>query len=405
MEASQNSTRGRRSSAEIESKGCYLRSFSSILFNLNDTAFAILCNEVDLMKVDKSILYLQNDPGESFHIIITGSVSFFFEQDRKVQNALQLQHQREYLINDTTGTECYSVHLGQYVTELKGGEVFGDIFHKVPAAKKARQKLTKPQTKHNTHKPPEDTQLHGRLCSAVAADNTTLLVVYLDTFKRTLQSYFSQGLSSTAQQLRKMPLFARCSPSTLLQIAHNATKQQYAYNNLLAPHDSAIECVYIIFSGKVRVSSGTNNASLLVKSGNVQLTLTASQVMPLEFLEPSQEYQSRRMAYILQDTTFGTEKDRSIDLCCMDFTDVCVSKVSSAEPDYTMQPIVEEEEDVGINRRRVSTNKVKELVCDVPMCACIFTSHTSRIEKWHPVFFNVLFHRNKHVLNLNIIFS
>ena len=84
-----------------------------------DTAFAILCNEVDLMKVDKSILYLQNDPGESFHIIITGSVSFFFEQDRKVQNALQLQHQREYLINDTTGTECYSVHLGQYVTELK----------------------------------------------------------------------------------------------------------------------------------------------------------------------------------------------------------------------------------------------------------------------------------------------
>lgn len=102
----------------------------------------------------------------------------------------------------------------------------------------------------------------GRLCSAVVdTDRTRLLTVHANTYNRILRPHHlsQRSLLPSMAAIRSLPLFERSSYSTIAQVAHNALKQQYAHTTRLATYGSSIDKIYVILSGKVKVSSGISS--------------------------------------------------------------------------------------------------------------------------------------------------
>lgn len=114
-----------------------------------------------------------------------------------------------------------------------------------------------------------------------------------------------------------------------------------------------------------------NKMTNVVTDSGASLTLTAAHLLPLEELEPSQEYRQKRWAEITKDTGLDSDsflgdaisREPSIgsELDGMDSGQLAALISNSVEPNHTMEP---DDLEIGSKRRRVSMNKKKEHVCD-----------------------------------------
>ena len=85
------STRCHRTSHEIDVVKRFIFDYFPDIPNfLSATNLNDFCNEINWMApADKSILFLQNDPGHCYYMIARGGVNLYFEDDKSREALLQ----------------------------------------------------------------------------------------------------------------------------------------------------------------------------------------------------------------------------------------------------------------------------------------------------------------------------
>lgn len=109
MEVFVNSRRGHRTRTEISTIRQTLFDLQCVPAELTEHNLDALCNEIECVEVNQSILYLQNDPVNVHFIVWDGSVSFYYEYDSFVQKILPLQ------VAEWKGHDLDTSLLGQFV--------------------------------------------------------------------------------------------------------------------------------------------------------------------------------------------------------------------------------------------------------------------------------------------------
>ena len=124
MDVFPNSRRCHRSRADIVRIRQILIELQCVPAGLTETSFDTLCNEIECVDVNKSVLYLQNDVSECVYFVWTGSISFYFEHDPYVQCYIQLQSAR---IKESDYSSIDPNVLGCFVGECEVCDTFWNV--------------------------------------------------------------------------------------------------------------------------------------------------------------------------------------------------------------------------------------------------------------------------------------
>ena len=194
-----------------------------------------------------NVLFLQEDKGDCFYIIIEGSISLYLQDSPK--ETLRVRLSRDSNPKDFEGTNWSSKGsgLGKKLKELPSGIAFGEL-----------------GLLHDEHQ--------FRSCSAICgSDACQLCVVDLELYNRTLRTYHQMNENKDVAYniLSESPSFKKWVPEVRQQLAEIAEKRKYRGGSYLCRKGDEVDFIFIVCEGEVAfVSEEVKKQSELCRSSS-----------------------------------------------------------------------------------------------------------------------------------------
>ncbi|CAF1575190.1 unnamed protein product [Adineta ricciae] len=209
-----------------------LKKKQGIFQKISDEIIYDICKTIMLERRPAwDVVIRQNDPGDTFYIILQGSVNIYrlddetpksFETDGNVEMDLMKLHddpeKREEFIGEA---------FGNYIVTLVGGSDFGE-----------RALITN----------------EPRSATVMTTSPTDLLVVDREVFNRTLKSVHEKELQEKTEFINRSPLFSSWSARMKRLVSLSLERGRFAYDSVLYKQGAPADAVYFIWSGEVKLS-------------------------------------------------------------------------------------------------------------------------------------------------------
>ncbi|CAF3379761.1 unnamed protein product [Rotaria socialis] len=209
-----------------------LKKKQGIFQKISDDVIYDICKTIMIERRPAwDVVIRQNDRGDTFYIILQGSVNIYRLDDDSPQaipedfdsvtefTKLDAEpEKREELIIQT---------FGNYVVTLVGGFDFGE-----------RALITN----------------EPRSATVMTTIATDLLVVDREVFSRTLKSAHEKELQEKTEFINRCPLFSSWSARLKRLVSLSLERGRFAYDSMLYKQGTYADAVYFIWSGEVKLS-------------------------------------------------------------------------------------------------------------------------------------------------------
>lgn len=209
-----------------------LKKKQGIFQKISDDVIHDICKTIMLERRPTwDVVIHQGDPGDTFYIILQGSVNIYrFDDDGPKLEPLVLDTVKEFSKLDADPDkreELIAQSFGNYVVTLVAGFDFGE-----------RALVTN----------------EPRSATVMTITPTDLLVVDREVFSRTLKAAHERELQEKTDFINHCPLFSSWSPRLKRLVSLNIERGRFSYDNVLYKQGSKADAVYFIWSGEIKLT-------------------------------------------------------------------------------------------------------------------------------------------------------
>ncbi|CAF0826170.1 unnamed protein product [Rotaria sp. Silwood1] len=209
-----------------------LKKKQGIFQKISDDVIHDICKTIMLERRPAwDVVIRQGDPGDTFYIILQGSVNIYrFDEDGPKQAPLAFDTIKEFSQLDhdpDKREELIAQEFGNYIVTLVGGFDFGE-----------RALVTN----------------EPRSATVMTITPTDLLVVDREVFNRTLKAAHEKELQEKTEFINRCPLFSSWSPRLKRLVSLSLERGRFSYDSALYKQGARADAVYFIWSGEVKIS-------------------------------------------------------------------------------------------------------------------------------------------------------
>ncbi|UJR21571.1 hypothetical protein I4U23_024654 [Adineta vaga] len=209
-----------------------LKKKQGIFQKISDDLIYDICKAIMLERRPAwDVVIRQNDPGDTFYIILQGSVNIYRLDDEIPKSSeAEVNFETEFIKvdNDPEKREEFIAQtFGNYIVTLVGGSDFGE-----------RALITN----------------EPRSATVMTTSPTDLLVVDREVFNRTLKSAHEKELQDKTEFINRSPLFSSWSARLKRLVSLSLERGRFAYDSALYKQGTPADAVYFIWSGEVKLS-------------------------------------------------------------------------------------------------------------------------------------------------------
>ncbi|CAF3383316.1 unnamed protein product [Rotaria sp. Silwood1] len=209
-----------------------LKKKQGIFQKISDDVIYDICKTIMLERRPAwDVVIRQNDPGDTFYIILQGSVNIYrLDDDNPQPTLIDIDTITEFAQLDADPDkreELIVQAFGNYIVTLVGGFDFGE-----------RALITN----------------ESRSATVMTTIPTDLLVVDREVFSRTLKSAHEKELQEKTEFINRCPLFSSWSARLKRLVSLSLERGRFAYDSVLYKQGTFADAVYFIWSGEVKIT-------------------------------------------------------------------------------------------------------------------------------------------------------
>ncbi|CAF0882557.1 unnamed protein product [Rotaria sordida] len=209
-----------------------LKKKQGIFQKISDDVIHDICKTIILERRPAwDVVIRQGDPGDTFYIILQGSVNIYrCDEDGPKSAPHDFDTVKEFSKLDhdpDKREELIAQEFGNYIVTLVGGFDFGE-----------RALVTN----------------EPRSATVMTIIPTDLLVVDRVVFSRTLKAAHEKELQEKTEFINRCPLFSSWSPRLKRLVSLSLERGRFSYDSVLYKQGTRADAVYFIWSGEVKIS-------------------------------------------------------------------------------------------------------------------------------------------------------
>ncbi|CAF1355657.1 unnamed protein product [Rotaria magnacalcarata] len=209
-----------------------LKKKQGIFQKISDDVIHDICKTITLERRPAwDVVIHQGDPGDTFYIILQGSVNIYrFDEDGPKPAELEFDTVSEFTKLDSDPEkreELIAQAFGNYIVTLAGGFDFGE-----------RALVTN----------------EPRSATVMTIIPTDLLVVGREVFSRTLKAAHEKELQEKTDFINRCPLFSSWAPRLKRLVSLSLERGRFSYDSALYKQGTRADAVYFIWSGEVKIT-------------------------------------------------------------------------------------------------------------------------------------------------------
>ncbi|CAF2902090.1 unnamed protein product [Rotaria sp. Silwood2] len=218
-----------------------LKKKQGIFQKISDDVIHDICKTIMLERRPAwDVVIRQGDPGDTFYIILQGSVNIYrFDEDGPKQASPEFDTIKEFSKLDhdpNKREELIAQEFGNYIVTLEGN---GLAFKELGGFDFGERALV-------TNEP--------RSATVMSITPTDLLVVDREVFNRTLKAAHEKELQEKTEFINRCPLFSTWSPRLKRLVSLSLERGRFSYDSMLYKQGTRADAVYFIWSGEVKIT-------------------------------------------------------------------------------------------------------------------------------------------------------